>query len=129
MAGSLDFIVSLTFFWNLSPKSFSVPSQNNELPPLEVKLRNKAVNTLCLLKYHPLMWHCPTSITHCSTFLRWSFCAQRWSSGSIMFVKFSCALISDLSQMISSFFPASSHRVFVQKGNYLVLDYSLIYSL
>ena len=65
--------------------------------------------------------HCPTSITYSSTnsnsilrsmtpslsFLRWPKCAQRRLCGSIMFVKFSCALISDLSQKISFFFPVS----------------------
>ena len=41
------------------------------------------------------------------SFLRWPKCAQRRLCGSIMFVKFSCALISDLSQKISFFFPVS----------------------
>ena len=85
---------------------------------------NKAVNTLCYLKYNPLLWHCPTSIKHCATnsisilismtpslsslsFLRLSKCAQRQHSGAIMFIKFYFAFISDLSEKISFFLPAS----------------------
>ena len=81
---------------------------------------NKAVNTLCLLKYDPLLWHCPTRITHCSTnsnsilrsmtpslsFLRWSICSQRRPSSPIMFVKFFSALNSDLFEKVSTFFRA-----------------------
>ena len=41
------------------------------------------------------------------SFLRWFKYAQRQPSGPIMFVKFSCAFVSDLSEKILSFLLAS----------------------
>ena len=116
----------VNLFRNFSPKR-TFPFFSKQWPLLfrrSFTLRlslSKAPNTLCLQKHHPLLWHCPTSITYCSTnsnsllrsiksllsFLRWSKGAQRQPSGPIIFAKFFCAFISDLSERTSSYFPAS----------------------
>ena len=59
-----DFIISSTFFWKLSPKRIfcSFPKQWAPFFRRDSILRlslNKAVNTLYLLKYNPLLWSPP----------------------------------------------------------------------
>ena len=114
-----DFIVLLTLFWNYSPKrNFCFFSKQQTLfcrSELTLQLSlNKGPNTLCLLKYDPLLWQCSINITHCSTnsnsllrsmtpslsFLRWSKRAQRRPSDPIIFAKFPCVFFSDLSEKI-----------------------------